>query len=172
MPPPLIQYAELDALLYHVVAEAIMRTSPIGSSTLILPPDHINIDTPIDVFMSGKVVARGKVRFVGQKGCAQKWGKMTIGVGKIVVLLTKILCSGTKPSFSYASLTDAEDKWDRNDTTLKQIFEERSNPVVVFCTSSILVPINIENGQTEDDKVMLIRESEAREKHHLFNKCQ
>lgn len=45
LPPQLIKYAALDALLSRLVTEAIMGASPISNSTLILPPEYIDIDT-------------------------------------------------------------------------------------------------------------------------------
>ena len=100
LPPVMLKYAALDGLMSRLLGRLLMRMSqqqPINVDT-------IQVGHVVEIHISRKVVARGKILFIGgQQGVARQWGAMIIGEGKALIELTEVLVPGQQPPFDYTN---------------------------------------------------------------------
>jgi len=86
LPTRLIEYAALDVLVSHQLAEKLaVLTSTSCLNGVLFSPAGLMIKDKVEVFLYGKIAAEAEVDFGGGDGYVQKWEMAVIGLGKALI---------------------------------------------------------------------------------------
>jgi len=133
LPVEQVEYAALDAILS---LQLYLKISPLVVSMGNLESQSFAIETDeVELMFYNTICAKVSVMFVGREGNQQKWGRLTVGKGKSIVRLTKILDASSKPPFSFdpdeIDLQQNKNAWNKKDRTLKQLLDAGITDIAV-----------------------------------------
>ena len=129
-------YAALDAFmhlfLYETLQKKIYDAEQQGRLP-INPSRRLNVDQGVNLTFNKRVVATGTLVFVGSNGNMQKFGTVTVGKDKSVVLVEKVLDEKVRPVYCFKPSAEEKAKgavgWDHTKVTLSGLLEKgNGNP--------------------------------------------
>ena len=139
LPPPLVQYACLDAYLSRILETVLSQ---------ILKSSVATAKKPSTVFQVGATAyyrhrrdkppaAEVEIVFVGAaSGEKRKWGTLTIGRGKVLVRLKRVMNTSVRAPFSFnpseADRKNGIKSWDKKNCTLETLLKESKDGAAVI----------------------------------------
>ena len=96
-----IEKAHVSRRIYEILSSKLPNAQ---SDVIYKGPDVCNLDVVKDaeLYLGGRMVAKCTIIYVGQKGSLEtrKWGKTTIGAGKMLVKIDEVWQRNTHPLLS------------------------------------------------------------------------
>ena len=113
-------------------------------------PSTLEANKNVEVFWYGCSASHCIVQFVGRQGQTRKWGELTIGEGKEIIQITRVLVNGVRPPFMLfkkVHMNNPKEKCNSDTTTLRTVFDTIDPPLIAVCTSSIVVKLDQQEQQ-------------------------
>jgi hypothetical protein len=169
LPPELIKYGALDALLSRRLAETIAElVAAKGPAESVVDAPNSNTlaeGTQVNVLIGGKCAAAGKIVYVGGvNGESRMFGKLLVSNQKAIVRLTEVHVRGLKPPFR-----KSQDVWPKN-VTIGWVFLNSPDRDMAVKTSNLAVPVKDGNSTIPEYFGNMLAGSNATKSHDSSKK--
>jgi len=156
LPMDLKLYAALDAYVSRRIYEILSSKLPSPQSDVIYKgPDVCHLVDAVkdaELYLGGRTVAKCTIVYVGQKGSLEtrKWGKTTIGAGKVLVKIDEVWQRNVHPPLSYISNDNSGDEpsWKKENVVLADFVGKE---ILVNITQLIINVRGFEGSLVSDD---------------------
>ena len=97
-----MKYAALDSILLQKIGEILISKISAIENESIVVPSSLEVGNNVRLFLGAKIVAPGAITHVENKSSSKKWGKTSVGKGKVLLKTHDVYYSQIKLTFVHS----------------------------------------------------------------------